>query len=153
MKTLALLLLLAAPPRAAAQTAQPETPKSGTVDSSKAHLDAQDPAGALRDAETAVARGGGADAYAARADAKRALGRPVAEAAADYAQAAKLDPRYAAKYEGLLEQARSEANPQTNPKKAGREQGTGINHLALVLALVMLGVLVFAAALALLRGR
>ena len=147
MKTLALFAALAACSPAAAQS-----PKDGTVDGSKIRLDAQDPAGALRDAETAVARGGGADAYAARADAKRALGRPVAEAAADYAQAAKLDPRYTAKYQGILEQARSEAHPQTDPKKAGKTQGSGFNHLSLVMGAVMLGGLVFAASLALLRG-
>lgn len=156
MKTLALLLLLAAPPRAPAQTAppaQPQTPASGTVDSSKIRLEAQDPAGALRDAETAVARGGGADAYAARADAKRALGRPIAEVAADYAEAAKLDPRYMAKYQGLLEQARSEANPQTLSRKAGKQQRSGVNHLALVIAVVLLAGLAFVAFLVLVRGR
>jgi tetratricopeptide (TPR) repeat protein len=125
MKKLALLLLLAAPAFAAAQrnadgtpedvevstAVQIPSPAPGTLESSKIRLAAHDLPGALQDAEIALSKGGGADAYAARADAKRALGRPVDEAIADYAEAAKLDPRYLEKWKGLIAQKESEAHP------------------------------------------
>ena len=133
MKSLALAFLLASPALADApaastatllsgSTVQPLTPTPGSVESSKIRLDSQDAAGALADAEAALAHGGGADAYAARADAKRALGRPLAEALADYAEAAKLDPRYIEKYNGLIAQQESEEHP--NKKQTG---GGGLN--------------------------
>ncbi|MDE2141439.1 MAG: hypothetical protein KGL74_02215 [Elusimicrobia bacterium] len=96
----------------ATSTAAP-TPTPGTLDSSKIRLDAHDAKGALADAELVLAKGGGADAYAARADAKRALGQPMDSVLADYALAAKLDPRYIEKYQGLIAQSESEKNPKT----------------------------------------
>ena len=114
MKKLSLILLLALPCAAAdpaapeASTAAPAaTPPPGSLDSSKIRLDAHDLPGALADAESVVAKGGGADAFAARADAKRALGMPIEQVLADYAQAVKLDPRYLEKYDGLVAQVES----------------------------------------------
>lgn len=138
MKTLALLLLLAAPTR-------------GSVASSKVRLAAEDASGALRDAELAVERGGGADAYAARADAKRALGRPYDDYIADYAQAAKLDPRYEDKYEGVVEQMRSERSPAKSA--GGFLVENDANILAKILGAVAVGSIIGIAALVLLRGR
>jgi hypothetical protein len=153
MKNLA-LLLLAAPAFAAAQTApvvQTPSPAPGSLDSAKIRLDAQDAAGALRDAEIALAKGGGADAYAARADAKRALGRPVDEAIADYAEAAKLDPRYIEKYKGLIAQKESEARPNRN-SIAG---GTGLNGVPIseIATAGIAGVMLIVAAVMMLRKR
>lgn len=84
---------------------------TGTAESSKIRLDAHDLPGALRDAELAVSKGGGAEAYAARADVERALGRPDGQAIADYAEAAKLDPRYLEKWQGLIDQKESQIRP------------------------------------------
>ena len=142
MKTLALLLLLASPSLAApppapaavaastptaasTTTVQPSSPPPGSLDSSKIRLDSQDAAGALRDAELALAHGGGADAYIARGDAKRALGRPIQEVLDDYAAASKLDPRYIEKYQGLIAQTESEKHPDSR----SRQWGTGFNGL------------------------
>jgi tetratricopeptide (TPR) repeat protein len=159
MKTLSILLLLASPSLAAPQSSaagdsadapavvQAPTPLPGSLDSSKIRLDAHDSAGALADAETALAHGGGAEAYAARADAKRALGRPVDEAIADYAEAAKLDPRYIEKYQGLIAQKESEAHPGSQRKTGGKGLngvpiplivGVGLAGGALVISAVMM---------------
>ena len=154
MRTLVLLLLMAPSSRAApnppvAASSGPavsSTPvqaaalASGTAESSKIRLDAQDAAGALADAETAVANGGGADAYAARADAKRALGRPMEAVIADYAEAANRDPRYIEKYKGLIVQSDSATNPDSSSKKKA------IRNWANVIALIII-------AFVLLRGR
>jgi hypothetical protein len=132
------LLLAVASPRAGAQPAPAvnastgpvvssaaaltPTPPPGNLESSKIRLDAHDVAGALADAEAVIARdGGSADAFAARADAKRALGRPMGEVLADYAEAAKLDPRYIEKLNGLIAQLKSEQHPD----KRGWSKGLG----------------------------
>ena len=104
---------------ASASSAPAPTPPPGSVDSSRIRLDAGDAAGALADAELAIAKGGGADAFAARADAKRGLGRPYGEFLADYAQAAKLDPRYLDKYKGLIVQRESEEHPTKKKSETG----------------------------------
>jgi tetratricopeptide (TPR) repeat protein len=153
MKRLALLLLLALPALAAGQrapdgtpedtevstAAQTPSPPPGSLDSSKIRLDAQDAAGALSD---------GADAYAARGDAKRALGRPLDEAIADYAQAAKLDPRYIEKWKGLIAQKESAAHP----KNAGSKGLNGVS-VATMAAVAIIGILLIAAAFRLLHKR
>jgi hypothetical protein len=158
MKTFALALLLASPALAAAQsapkgvavsTAVVQTPRPAGLESSKVRLDAQDAAGALADAETALAHGGGADAYAARADAKRALGRPVEEVIADYAEAAKLNPSYIEKYQGLIAQENSEEHPGKKPRGTGPK---GV-PLAGLLAAVSIGGLCLGIAVTMLSAR
>ena len=117
---LALPCAAAETPHLATSTTAPlPTPPPGTLDSSKIRLDAHDVTGALADAEAVLAKGGGADAYIARADAKRALGRPMEEVLADYSQAAKLDPRYLEKYNGLITQIESEKHPQKTTGGSG----------------------------------
>ena len=156
MKPLALLLLLASPSFAASTgtaAAQPATPPPGTLDSSKIRLDAQDAAGALADAETALAHGGGADAFAARADAKRALGRSMDEVIADYAAAAELDPRYIEKYKGLIAQKESEEHPSAKAKSGGTGKGVNGLPIAEVLGTAAVGGLLIVAAMVLVRGR
>jgi hypothetical protein len=143
VKTLALLLLLAAPSFGAS---------TGTVETARIRLKAEDLAGALADAETAVARGGGAEAYAARADAKLALGRPLDEVIADYAPAVKLDPRYAKRYQGLVDQKASLAEPRKKPKHL-KTAGENYNGLAMVLGTAALGLLLVIVTLVLVRGR
>ena len=165
MKVLALMLALApsclaapvALPTASTTTAastttvQQPTPPPGSLNSSKIRLDSQDAAGALADAETALAHGGGADAYVARADAKRALGRPMAEVIADYAEAAKLDPRYIEKYQGLIAQGESEKHPDSQ----SRSWGKGLNGLpvAEIGAAAVLGCMLIGVAVVMLRKR
>ncbi len=143
MKTLALLLLLSAAGPAAA-SAGGGNPKAG--------YGGEDPAAALREAETAVRRGGAADAYAARGDAKRALGRPFEEFIVDYAEAARRDPQYNEKYQGLVEQRRSQLN--VAEKKAPAVQADhDDNALAKILGSVAVGGLILIAAVVLLLGR
>jgi tetratricopeptide (TPR) repeat protein len=144
---LALLALSAAPVFAAAAStddvrSSADTPARGTLDSSKIRLDSQDASGAFADAEAVIARGGGADAYAARGDAERALGRPVDEAIEDYRRAAELDPRYIEKYKGLIAQRDSEARPGSGARSAGK----GLNGvpIAEVGAAALAGVLLVA---------
>jgi hypothetical protein len=158
MKTLALLLVLAAPPRSAAQFPSSSTavapaaaPKTGGKSSPKVGPDADDPAAALRDAEIAVRRGGGAGSYAARADAKRALGRPFEEFIADYAEAAKRDSRYKEKYEGLIDQRLSQTDSMI--KKTHVVQEHDPNALAKLLGAIAVGVLILIALAVLFRGR
>jgi hypothetical protein len=125
------------------------TPAPGSINSSKIRLDAGDAVGALADAQLVVASGGGADAFAARADAKRALGSPYEEVLADYAQAAKLDPRYIEKYNGLIAQRESERNP----KKAKGQTGLNGVPVGFLAAAGIVGVfLIVAAVLAARRG-
>jgi hypothetical protein len=157
MKLLALAVFLAAPAFSApppngdgtpedvevSTVVQVPSPAPGTLDSSKIRLDAQDAAGALADAEIALQKGGGADAYAARADAKRALGRPVDEAIADYAEAAKLDPRYIEKWKGLIAQKESEAHPDL--KEGGGKGLNGVPVSMIATAAIVGGMLLFAA--------
>ncbi|MFI5363209.1 MAG: hypothetical protein ACHQ49_14680 [Elusimicrobiota bacterium] len=164
MKTLALLLLLASPTFAATQpnadgtpddveistAVQTPSPPPGSLESSKIRLDSQDAAGALRDAETNLQNGGGADAYAARADAKRALGRPIEEAIADYAEAAKLDPRYIEKWKGLIAQKQSETHPDLKGQGGKGLNGVPIGEIGTA---AVVGVLLLIASVKLLRKR
>ncbi len=99
----------------------------------------------------ALAKGGGADAYAARADAKRALGRPIDEAIADYAQAAKLDPRYIEKWKGLIAQKESEQHPDSKSHAGSKGlNGVPISEIA---AAGIAGALLIGAAVRMLRKR
>src|SRR5208282_6051572 len=140
MKLLALLILLASPALGASTDAvQSPTPDPGSLQSSRIRLDAHDAAGALADAETVLAHGGGADAFAARADAKRALGRPINEVIADYAEATKLDPRYIEKYKGLIAQRDAEAHPGSNAASSGK--GLNGTPIAGIVAAGLVGVL------------
>jgi len=164
MRVLALVLLLASPafaaePRAADGTpedveistaVQTPSPPPGSLDSSKIRLDAQDAAGALRDAETALSHGGGADAYIARGDAKRALGRPIDEAIADYAEAAKLDPRYIEKYKGLVAQKESGVHPDESKSGGKGLNGVPVGEIGLAAAA---GIGLLAVAVVMLRKR
>jgi hypothetical protein len=163
MKTLALVLLLASPAIAAPRQAatgnavaasttvvQTPSPPPGSLESSKIRLDAQDAAGALRDAETALSKGGGADAYIARGDAKRALGRPIDEVIADYAAAAKLDPRYIEKYQGLIAQKQSGIHPDSESRSDKGLNGLPIAEIALAAAA---GGVLLAVAVVMLRKR
>lgn len=121
MRRLLVFLLVTA---FAAPAAPPSRRRSAEdlVASARAKVKADDLAGALKDAEAAVAARGGAPALAARADVKRALGRPIAEAIDDYAAAARLDPAYQEKYEGLIAQR----NTGLHPEKARKSQETGV---------------------------
>ena len=164
MRTLALLLLLALPAYAAEQRAADGTPEDvevstavqtaspppGSLDSSRIRLDAGDAAGALDDAEIALSRGGGADAYIARGDAKHALGRPLEEVIADYAEAAKLDPRYIEKYKGLIAQKESAVHPDSQSRS-----GKGLNGVPVVEigAVAVVGGLLIGGAVMMLRKR
>lgn len=103
----------------------------------KTLLDAGDLKTALADAEAAVAAGGGAEAFARRAEAKLALGRPLDEALSDYAEAARLDPRYEEKYRGILDQFQSESR-RGKPKDA-RNEGAGGVSMLFVLGLAAAG--------------
>ena len=100
-----LLLILALTAFAAPASSPPKRRSApDLVAAARAKIKADDLPGALADAEAAVANGGGAPALAARADIRRAMGRPIAEAIVDYAAAAKLDASYQEKYEGLIAQ-------------------------------------------------
>jgi hypothetical protein len=160
VKTLALVFLLARPAAAASQAppvaassapAQAAALPAGTLERSKLRLEAHDPAGALADAEAAVAKTHGADEYAARGAAKLALGRPMDEAIADYEEASKLDPRYIEKYKGLIVQRDSERNPKS--RMGGKVIETGVNAIALTLGAIMASGMIIVFAFALARGR
>jgi hypothetical protein len=168
MKPLALLLMLASPTLAAPQappaavstttiasttSVQAATPPPGSLDSSKIRLDSQDATGALADAETALAHGGGADAYAARADAQLALGRPLDRVIEDYGKAAKLDSAYLERYEGLIAQRDSETNPKARFKTGGVSLGNVADSLAMILAAAAVSWLILVVALVMLKGR
>jgi hypothetical protein len=161
MKTLALALLLAGPAPAATSSppvaassapAQAGELPSATLESARIRLQAQDAAGALADAEAALAKKADADAYATRGAAKLAVGRPMEEVIADYAEASKRDPRYLERYKGLIVQRDSERNPRSK-KTGGTEIDPGTNNLALILGFTMIGVLFAVAAFVLYRGR
>jgi hypothetical protein len=159
MPVLAALVLLASlapaqtPPPAASSAPAPAAstgpatgPAAVLIKNSKTRLQADDVQGALRDAEAAVAAGGGADAFAQRAEAKLASGRPIAEAVDDYEQAAKLDGRYAPQYAGLVDQMNTGLHPNARPKS--REAGALLSTRVLMgmtvggLILVVVGFLV-----------
>lgn len=86
----------------AAVAADPKN-ASVRVERAKARLQISDFRGALEDADFAasLAPSLGA-AYAARAEAKRGMGRPDAEVLAEYEQAAKLDGAFTESYQALL---------------------------------------------------
>ncbi len=95
-------------------------PKSALAraERSKARLAMGDDAGALEDAQAAVEIDSSLGAaYAARAEAKRSLGRKKEEMAADYEAAAKLDGRYAEAYKTLL----SKMTDSSETKKIGSD--------------------------------
>ena len=105
-------------------------PKSAVAraERSKARLTSGDDVGALEDAEAAVQIDSNlAAAYAARAQAKRALGRKEAEMAADYETAARLDGRYAEAYKTLLSKmsGSSAADTKTGSNAGGRSAPDG----------------------------
>jgi hypothetical protein len=108
----------------------------------------------LRAAEKAIARGGGAEAYAERAAAKRALGRPFEDYIKDYAEAARRDQKYEERYEGVLAQHESQTNPAGAARK-GREMAGehDANALAKGLGIVAIAFVVLIAVIVLLRGR
>ena len=152
MKTLALLILLAAPSSAAPDTLPP-APSTATAAYTKILLDAQDLDGALKTAEAAVAATGGAEAYAARADAKFALGRPIDEVIADYAEAAKRDAQYMVKYKGLIAQRDSERDRRSKLQTGGIPVGAGANGLAMFLAASAIGCILFVIFLVMVNSR
>ncbi|MFI5363208.1 MAG: hypothetical protein ACHQ49_14675 [Elusimicrobiota bacterium] len=152
MKTLALLILLAAP-SSAAPDPHPPAASTATAAYTKILLDAQELDDALKTAEAAVAAAGGAEAYAARADAKFALGRPIDEVIADYAEAAKRDARFMVKYKGLIAQRDSEKNRRSQLQTGGRTVGAGANGLAMLLALSAIGCLLFVIFLVMVNSR
>jgi hypothetical protein len=129
------------------QAADPAT----LTQDAKTLLGAEQLRSALADAEAAVAAGGGADALAARAEAKLALGRPLAEALQDYEAAARLDPRYGEKYQGLLAQLKSETSPD-RPKDRKRSGAGGIG-MGVVGGLAAAGVLLLAFGLLFVRRK
>ncbi|MEQ1918045.1 MAG: hypothetical protein ABL955_02520 [Elusimicrobiota bacterium] len=101
------------------------------VQRSKARLSAGDAPGAHGDAEDALAlepRLG--EAYAARADAKRALGRAEAELLSDYEAAAKFDGRFTDAYKALVTRSASASFAsapagKSNADMAGRSAPDG----------------------------
>jgi hypothetical protein len=128
-------------------------PSTGTVASAQVRL-AHDPAGALADAETALAHGGGADAFAARADAELALGRPLDQVIADYGKAAKLNPDYLERYQGLVVQRYTESHPQSRRKTGGVSLGADMtNDIALMLAGGAIGFMILIIMLVMIKGR
>jgi hypothetical protein len=155
MRTPLLLLLLMAPLGAAAEdvsSASVSAQVTVTAQSvKKRNFNLSDPAQDLRAAERAISRGGGAEAYADRGAAKRALGRPFEDYIVDYAAAAKLDPQYRERFEGIIEQRESQIRREK--KLRGVQADHDANGLAKALGSVAIGGLVFLAALILLEGR
>lgn len=147
----------------AGTTAQAQVPAAAVVassspagaatlaENSKILLNAGDLKTALAEAEAAVAAGGGAAAFAARAEARLALGRPLDEAISDYAEAARLDPRYGEKYRGLLAQLQSESSPGKG--KDAKSQGAGGIAIHFVLGLAAAGILLLVFGLIFLRRK
>lgn len=92
-------------------------------------LDAQDKKDALSQAEAAVNAGGGAEAYAARADAEAALGR-ADDALIDYEEAARRDPkRYGAKYETLKDRLHPKTDKNADKAALGGVAGVSIGMI------------------------
>ena len=88
----------------AAITADPKS-AAVRVQRSRARREAGDAAGARGDANDAIGMQPGlGEAYAARAEANRALGRAAADLLADYEQAAKLDGSFTDAYKMVLTQ-------------------------------------------------
>jgi hypothetical protein len=141
---LALLALAPAPASAQASDLLTSTP-----------LELRDPVKDLRAAQNDVDHGGGADAYEARADAKRSLGRPFDDYVKDYAEAARQNPKkYGEKYQGILDQRRSETEKGFGkPSRAASAGDKDANIMSKVLLAAMLTLLVFLSGTILLRGR
>jgi tetratricopeptide (TPR) repeat protein len=101
------------------------------VQRSRARAAAGDAAGALGDADDAIRMDPGlGEAYAARAEAKRALGRAEAELLADYEAAAKLDGRFTEAYKAVLIRtggslAGTETKPAAKAETAGASAPDG----------------------------
>lgn len=132
--------------------AAPALAQQATVETKALQL--RDPRQELRKAEDAVKRGGGADAYAARADAKRSLGRPFQEYIVDYAEAARRDPKkYGEKFRGVMEQQQSETKHEVKKYKSTAAGQKDANILAKMLFVPAIAVLLFIAILVLTRGR
>ena len=146
VKTLGLLALLALAPAPA--SAQPLDQVASQP------LPLRDPVKELNAAEEAVERGHSADAYAARGDAKRSLGRPYEDFVADYAEAARRDPnKYGEKFRGVMEQHESELKRQVKKYGRGTPGDKDSNFLAKILFVIVLIPLLVIAGLVLLRGR
>lgn len=142
----------------AAITAAPRS-AAVRVERSKARLAAGDAAGALGDSDDAIGLDPRlADGYAARAEAKRALGLKEAELLADLETAAKLDPSFADQYkalklrfdayaeapEGQLRsgKAGSSAPDGSRPLVSRSTQGWGLLALVSLLSAALGGVIV-----------
>ena len=105
----------------AAVAADPRNAAS-RVQRSKARLVARDGGGAVEDAEYAITLAPGlGEAYAARAEAKRTLGRPAAELLADYEIAARLDGRFTEAYKTAKLQAGGDKAAASAGTSAGAE--------------------------------
>lgn len=129
----------------AASTAEAET----LTQNSRTLLDAQDRKTALSQAEAAVQAGGGADAYAARADAELALGQTDGSLL-DYAEAARRDPaRYAKKYRELLARLR----PHGEKSELARGRTPGGRTMIFIRVMGAAGVLLLVVAVLLLRRK
>src|SRR6185312_800390 len=131
---------------AAAVPAVSTADAASLVQNSETLLDQRDGQDALADAEAAVQAGGGADAYAARAEARIALNR-ADEGLIDYAEAARRDPgRYQKKYEAL--KARLEPNGEKG--KSAKSHTPGGIALIFVKLLAAAGVILLIVGLRLL---
>lgn len=155
MKLLAALAFAGLLGRAAAQTPPPGVSTAAAAEAetltqnSQVLLDARDRKTALADAEAAVSAGGGADAYAARAEAKLALSRPD-DALIDYAEAARRDPaRYGEKYRALLAQLQ----PKRGESKNAAARGVAGISMKIVLGLAAAGVALIVFGLTFLRRK
>jgi len=104
------------------------------VQRSKARLASGDAPGALGDSDDAIRMDPSlGEAYAARAEAKRALGRAEEELLTDYEEAAKLDGRFTQAYRALVTRLTGEAPSSGAPAAAagtaGRSAPGGIRGL------------------------
>lgn len=90
---------------------------------SRARAELEDGAGALEDAEAALAAGPSADAHAARGEALKALGRQREEVLAAYKAAAELDSRYESLYKTALAADGREWNAPVGGQSAPDREG------------------------------
>lgn len=109
----------------AAITADPKS-AAVRVQRSRARREAGDAAGALGDANDAIGMEPGlGEAYAARAEANRALGRAEADLLADYEAAAKLDGRFTDAYKTVLTSVGGGETASAEGQKSGKGGATG----------------------------
>lgn len=141
MKALALLLLS---PAVFAGPLDALTESSGPASAAPPYAGA---------ASTTAAPAGRADALAAEAESEFTLGAPMNLVISEYARAARLDPKYMARYQALVEQWNSRENPRAAAKTKGYAAGSGTNAVATALALAGVAGIVFIAILAFLGGR